>query len=64
MSVRDIAIQDASEEGAMNRMGVNIHVPMWAESGSFERLPFRTPQLQTAIVKALKQGFPDQSIRI
>lgn len=56
----DAAIQDTSEEGAMNRVGVNTHTPQWASVKSFAGLPFRTPQLQAAIVRALKKGFPKQ----
>ena len=33
----------------MNRIGINIHKPLWAEAASLDRLPFRTPQLQKAI---------------
>ncbi len=60
----DIAIQEYSEESQMNQVGVNIHQPMWVDSRAFERLPFRTPQLQAAIVKALKKGFPAGPVQI
>jgi 8-oxo-dGTP pyrophosphatase MutT (NUDIX family) len=58
------AIQESSEEGAMNRIGANIHTPLWVEISAFARLPFRTPQLQDAIVQGFKKGFPDQAIRL
>lgn len=54
------AIQDTSEEGAMNKLEANIHELAWVEKSSFERLPFRTPQLQAAVIQALKEGFPDE----
>ncbi len=57
-----IAIQESSEEGYMNRLGANTHTPLWADVSSFAKLPFRTPQLQLAIVEALKRGFPKQPI--
>ncbi|MDQ3123419.1 MAG: NUDIX hydrolase [bacterium] len=60
----DIAIQETSEEGALNRVGVNMHQPMWANVNSFEKLPFRTPQLQQAILKAVEKGFPNQPVRL
>jgi hypothetical protein len=62
----DIAIQEASEEGAMNRFGANMHKPLWVNISSFPKLAFRTPQLQNAIVLALKskKGFPDRALRL
>jgi len=58
----DVAIQDTSEEALMNRISVNVHTPMWASLKSFSNLPFRTPQLQAAIVAALKKSFPEVPI--
>jgi ADP-ribose pyrophosphatase YjhB (NUDIX family) len=60
----EMALQEWSEEGELNRLGANIHTPMWVEISSFARLAFRTPQLQDAIVKGYKKGFPDQAIRL
>lgn len=60
----DIQIQDASEEGFMNRLDMNIHTPYWININSFETLNFRTPQLQNAIVQALKKGFPARPIEL
>lgn len=59
-----IDVQATSEEGIMNQIGINNHQPVWAEAASFARLPFRTPQLQTAIVTALKKGFPNQPVKL
>lgn len=59
-----VKIQDTSEEGAMNRLGANMHQPVWAGIQGFPAMPFRTPQLQTAIVKALKSGFPTEPIKL
>jgi len=59
---REAAIQNDSEEGQMNKHEANIHTLFWAKTDSFDRLPFRTPQLQQAIVNALKNGFPDEAI--
>ena len=62
----DIAIQETSEEAWLNKsvMHQNIHEPRWVPLSSFEHLPFRTPQLQQAIVHALKKGFPKQPIEL
>jgi ADP-ribose pyrophosphatase YjhB (NUDIX family) len=56
----EVAIQDTSEEGFMNRLSINLHQPFWVEAGAFPRLSFRTPQLQEAITQALKKGFPSE----
>ena len=60
----DVAIQETSEEGALNRMDMNIHQPMWSQLGSFAGLSFRTPHLQSAIIQALKKGFPKEAIKL
>ncbi len=53
-----VAIQDASEEAQLNRLGANTHTPMWVDIKHFERLPFSTIQLQKAMIEAFKKGFP------
>lgn len=60
----DVKIQDTSEEAFLNRMEANIHKPVWTDIASFGSLSFRTPQLQQAILTALRQGFPDQPIKL
>lgn len=59
-----IALQINSEESYMNRFEMNIHTPAWCQISGFTNIPFRTPQLQEAIVKATKHGFPDQPIKL
>ena len=54
------AIQATSEEGLINRIGINLHEPRWVEKDAFGRLSFRTPQLQQAIIDSLHSGFPEQ----
>lgn len=58
----DVAIQETSEEGYMNRLDANVHKPLWVDVASFEKLPFRTPALQAAIVYGLRKGFPTQPV--
>lgn len=60
----EIAVQDWSEEGQMNRLGANMHTLMWVELSAFPKLPFRTPQLQHAIAEALKKGFPSEAVSL
>lgn len=59
-----VAIQEMSEEAAMNKLDMNVHKPLWANTNSFSRISFRTPQLQDAIVHAIKKGFPDEPIKL
>lgn len=59
-----IAIQDASEEGTMNKYGMNLHQPFWVNKQAFANTAFRTPLLQAAIVIALKKGFPEQPVKL
>lgn len=61
---KSVAIEDTSEEGFMNRININVHKPLWAELSAFARLNFRTPQLQVAIVKAIKNGFPTEPVNL
>ena len=63
-SHKQVAIQDTSEEAFMNKISVNTHMPVWIEAKAFSRLPFRTPQLQQAIVTALKKGFPKEPLKL
>ena len=60
----DVAIQDYSEEGMMNKLDINIHQPQWIHIDSFARIQFRTPQLQEAITKSLKKGFPYEPVNL
>ena len=60
----EVAVGATSEEGMMNRVDINIHKPMWANEHSFAGLPFRTPQLQAAILEALKKGFPKEPVEL
>ena len=59
-----VAIQDSSEEGAMNKLEANVHTPLWAETKAFATLEFRTPQLQQAILDGLKNGFPNEPVKL
>ncbi len=54
-----VALTAGSEEEQLNRLGYNVHTPVWLEMGSFERVHFRTPQLQRALADSLRKGFPE-----
>lgn len=55
----EVAIQDTSEEGLMNRIDINIHKPMWVSLKNFSKLHFSTMNLQQAILKSVEKGFPE-----
>jgi ADP-ribose pyrophosphatase YjhB (NUDIX family) len=57
-------IQDASEEGFMNLIGIDVHTPAWAYLRAFHEITFRTPQLHEAINHALKSGFPESPVKL
>lgn len=59
-----IAIQSQSEESYLNQIGISTHEPRWVGKKSFPILPFRTPQLQKAICDSLRNGFPDQPLKL
>ena len=60
----ELRVQESSEEGKMNKFEANIHRPEWSNVNSFSKLPFRTIQLQNAIVKAIKDGFPEEPVEL
>ena len=60
----EVAIQDFTEEAQLNKLDYNTHEPVWTQANLFSNLPFRTPQLQDAIYKALSAGFPNEPIKL
>lgn len=58
------AVHKASEEGFMNRMGMNIHTPQWVDINALPRIQFRTPALHQALIRAFKDGFPKEAIKL
>lgn len=58
----EIAIQQNSEVGMMNRLEANIHQPEWVGLSSFPKLQFSTMKLQKAIINSLENGFPEKPI--
>jgi 8-oxo-dGTP pyrophosphatase MutT (NUDIX family) len=60
----EVAIQEDSEEGTMNQFDLNTHKPVWVSATAFANISFRTPLLQQAMLKAFKNGFPKEPIKI
>ena|SRR5581483_10339194 len=61
---KDIGLHAASEEALLNRVGINIHTPVWIELRHFPSVPFRTVQLQESIIESFKSGFPTKAKKI
>ncbi|HEV2402872.1 MAG TPA: NUDIX domain-containing protein [Candidatus Saccharimonadales bacterium] len=59
-----VKVQDNSEEAMLNSYDMNIHQPEWISTKHFANLPFRTPQLHEALMKAFKKGFPTEPVRL
>lgn len=59
-----VVIQEASEEGEMNKLGVNTHQPVWVAVHAFDHLPFRTPLLHKAVLAGLRKGFPSRPVKL
>ncbi len=59
-----ISLQADSEEALMNKLELSTHEPVWVEQKKFSEIPFRTIQLQEAIIKGIAKGFPTEPARI
>ncbi len=61
-----ISLGELSEEALLNQnpYAENKHTPLWIPLKAFASLPFRTPALGEAILKALKKGFPKEPIAL
>lgn len=59
-----VSIQSTSEEGFMNRVGINIHTPVWVDRRAFSGIQFRTLQLHHAILDGLTHGFPSHPVEL
>ena len=60
----EVSLHEASEEALLNSLGFNTHDPVWVYTSSFKNIPFRTPQLRDAILSGLKDGFPENPIKL
>lgn len=53
------ALQPNCEEAIISAMGQNTYEPMWVPTAELSKLPFRSDSLKTALLDALKHGFPN-----
>ena len=61
---QSVSIQEFTDEALLNKLDFNTHEPMWVKLTNFSHLPFRTPQLQLAISRAISDGFPQQPVNL
>ena len=54
----------ASEELALNKVGLNLYNPMWLPCAELSGVDFRPRELQQLIVDCLVRGFPQQPIEL
>ena len=59
-----VAIAEHSEEDKLNKLGMNIHKPVWVNTRTLSSLQFRTPQLLEFLIKGIKEGFPEKPAEI
>jgi ADP-ribose pyrophosphatase YjhB (NUDIX family) len=59
-STDNAAISAGSEEAILNTTVINIHTLRWINIRSLDSVQFRTPQLQAALIRGFKNGFPEE----
>lgn len=55
-------LMPGGEEDLLNKLGKNLHQPLWIALTEFSELSFRTKELQAKIIECLDKGWPDQPI--
>lgn len=51
-----------SEEAQINKLGQNIHTPLWLPLDQLADVTFLSPSLRDHIVRGLESGWPEQPI--
>ncbi len=57
-------LSSSSVEAALNSQGQNTYETMWLPFDQLPRVAFRSKSLQDALVKALRDGFPETPQRL
>lgn len=58
------ALAETSDEAHIHALGKNLYTPRWMPINELAGVPFRTPELQQAILLALQHGFPPQPVEL
>lgn len=53
-----------SEEAQINKLGQNLHKPIWLGLSDVEDSPFVSEKLKTAVLNSVRDGFPDNTVEI
>jgi ADP-ribose pyrophosphatase YjhB (NUDIX family) len=57
-------LHPTSAEAEIHKLGQNLYTPMWLEITKLADVPFVAPVLQDAILRCVKQGFPEQPVSL
>ena len=50
-----------SEEAIINKLGQNLHEPLWMPTADLPEKPFVSEQLKEKVIKGLQEGFPENA---
>jgi mutator protein MutT len=53
-----------SEEIRINKLGQNLYEPAWLPLSTLPATPFKSEHIKTALLDALKNGWPDKPVEI
>lgn len=57
-------LQPDAVEAILNKHGGNTYQPMWLDISDINEVKFRSPNLQKHLIKGLKNGFPDEILKL
>lgn len=60
----DPQMDPSSPEAAINQLGQNIYEPAWLPVNELESAHFVSEKIKQAILRGLKDGFPEQAVDI
>ena len=57
-------LHPSSDEAQIHALGQNLYEPLWLPIKDLAGIPFRTPELQQALVLGLRHGFPKGPVEL
>lgn len=60
----DMRLQEDSDEAKINQLGQNLYKPHWLPLEKLAKSTFLSDKLKDAILKAVREGFPDKPTTI
>lgn len=55
-------ISPGSEEDVLNKMGKNLHTPVWIPLDKLAARTFRTKELQQRVLECIEKGWPQEPL--